>query len=57
MQCRKKEEIEKSGKQHYLACQVCGKIVNARECSWDEDDGLMCCRDCREERESCGCSD
>lgn len=44
--------------QNYLVCQVCGSRIKPETSTWDEDDeGLIFCKDCRAERESCGCSD
>jgi hypothetical protein len=44
--------------QIYLQCKVCGLKIKPDACSWQEDDyGAMYCKDCRAERESCGCSD
>jgi len=52
------DEGEQGQKQSLQACQLCGRMVQAAECSWQEDDDdLFCCRDCRAEKESCGCSD
>ena len=44
--------------QNYLVCQVCGSRIKSEISTWDEDDeGLICCKECRAERDSCGCSD
>jgi hypothetical protein len=40
-----------------ITCDVCGRPVPAEAIWWEEDSGLMCCRECRAEKESCGCSD
>jgi hypothetical protein len=60
MQSRKKDRKEEKKQvqdENHLRCQVCNRIVKIEECSWQEDDGEICCRDCWAERESCGCSD
>jgi len=56
---QKESEQDKQVKgQGYFACQLCGRMGRAEGCSWQEDDdGLICCHDCRGERENCGCSD
>jgi hypothetical protein len=52
------EDGKQFQKHPFLACQLCGRMVKATECSWQEDDdGLLCCQDCRAEMENCGCSD
>jgi len=54
---RKQQETQ-AREQGDLACQVCGRTVKSAECSWQEDDdGKICCQDCKAERENCGCSD
>ena len=61
LQNRKQENIrqEAGAKEHgYATCQMCGREIKPDTCSWQEDEeGAMYCRDCRAERESCGCSD
>lgn len=60
MQKKKQDEAEQQDRakiERYIVCQVCGRKIKPDMCSWLEDDGGMVCFDCREERESCGCSD
>jgi len=61
MRSRKQEDREQDEQgmaQHRLSCHVCGRTVEPEECSWQEDDDAqICCRECRAEMESCGCSD
>ena len=61
MAYRKQKEGEQGEQvkgQGYPACQLCGRIMQFEECSWQCDDGgLIYCQDCKAERESCGCSD
>lgn len=39
-------------------CQVCGRKIILDEANWQEDDdGIVYCLDCWDEKESCGCSD
>ena len=41
-----------------LLCHECGRTVKDDEYSWEEDDeGKIYYRDCRDDIESCGCSD
>ena len=39
-------------------CQVCGRKIILDGENWQEDDeGIVYCLDCWDEKESCGCSD
>ena len=50
-----KEQAEGS---RSMRCQLCGRTIDQDTADWEADDeGVLFCRDCRAERESCGCSD
>jgi hypothetical protein len=39
-------------------CQICGQTIIYEEVNWQADDnGVIFCPDCWDEKESCGCSD
>jgi len=61
MKDENKEEAEQEGdlwRQNCLSCNICGIKVRPEEAAWQEDDGgKICCKACRLERGSCGCSD
>lgn len=58
MENRKEDQEERPTLEEHVVCQVCGREIEPDACSWHEDEGgMICCPDCRAERESCGCSD
>jgi len=53
-----KKARQKVSKENTENCQVCGGETILIEGNWHEDDdGILYCLDCWDERESCGCSD
>ena len=53
----KEEESLEKEQSKTITCDYCGRPVPADTIWWEEESGLMCCMDCRAEKESCGCSD
>ena len=51
------EENKTEEKKNNVTCGICGRTVAADEISWEEDNDVLLCRECRAEEESCGCSD
>jgi hypothetical protein len=49
---------QSTNKKNTDICQVCGNKIILTEGNWQEDDdGILYCLDCWDEKESCGCSD
>jgi len=55
---REEKDQDQNQTRDYLRCQVCGSKMTPDACFWEEDGGGgIYCRDCKAEKESCGCSD
>jgi hypothetical protein len=53
-----KKTTQSAKKENTDNCQVCGGEILLIEGNWQEDDdGILYCLDCWDEKKSCGCSD